>query len=517
MCKGEETVKLDHESVLKRLEEVASAEYPYPRPEFIKPKDGSERIHLTSSKNLRPVLISMALFLGKLIRPHLTILFGILAYFFRSAQCATVAVLCAGWVWMDDPFFLHHMTDGRLGGLGGGGRRDKIAKDGFFCKDSPRNDRVRDVLAKFVGYRPTSYFCSGDLLTLMPFLLFKGSKGGKVPYKRYWVRVPAAPAPDGDDGPAKRPAGDNTDEAVALDVVFPSKGYRADKPTFLVLHGLNGGSTEPYVLDLARRATKEGHAFAVMVNRGLMKTPLRGNDSFHGARTSDVGCAVDALLHALRGESTRQSSPVESKIVMVGFSMGGIIAANYTAKSKGRSGLAGAVCFSGTLCSEKMLVDCPAAKHSLSVWQPALAWGLKATIIKPQMPRFARNAGITPRQVEDARTVVDIDSRLVCACHKYAEVRDYYEDMSAGGRGDDEGIQRLRGAAVPLLAVHAIDDPIAIYEVALADEIPKTENVMLLATKHGGHIGWPTGMFPSVNRWGFMMDVAMDFAAAIVS
>lgn len=513
----DEAVKLDHESVLERLEKVASADYPYPKPEFIKPKDESERIHLTSGKNLRPVFIGMASFLGKLIRPPLMILLWIMAYFLQSARCATLAALCAGWVWMDDPFFLHYATDGRLGGLGGGGRRGKVAKDGFFCKDSPRNNRIRNALVKFVGYRPTPYFCSGDLLTLMPFLLFKGSKGGKVPYRRYWVKVPVAPAPDGDGGPAKRPEGEDTDEAVALDIAFPPGGYRSDKPTFLILHGLNGGSTEPYVLDLARRGTREGHTVAVMVSRGLMKTPLRGDDSFHGARTSDVGCAVDALLHALRGESTRQSTPIESKIVLVGFSMGGIVAANYAAKSKDRSGLAGAVCFSGTLCSEKMLADCPAARHSLKVWQPALAWGLKATIIKPYMPQFARRAGLTPQMVEGVRTVVDIDTQLVCAHHKYARVQDYYEDMSAGGRGDAEGIERLKGAAVPVLAVHAIDDPIAIYEVALADEIPKTDNVMLLATRHGGHIGWPTGMSPSANRWGFMMDVAMDFAAAVVA
>ena len=75
--------------------------------------------------------------------------------------------------------------------------------------------------------------------------------------------------PDGENGPDKKPTGKDDDEAVALDVVFPKQGYQPDKPTFLILHGLNGGSTEPYVLDLARRATREGHTVAVMINRGL--------------------------------------------------------------------------------------------------------------------------------------------------------------------------------------------------------------------------------------------------------
>ena len=61
--------------------------------------------------------------------------------------------------------------------------------------------------------------------------------------------------------------------------------------------------------------------------------------------------------------------------------------------------------------------------------------------------------------------------------------------MSAGGRGDAAGLERLSSARVPLLVVHAIDDPIAPFEVALAEEIAATKNVLLLATKHGGHIG----------------------------
>mmetsp|Transcript_48907 Transcript_48907/g.55397 ORF Transcript_48907/g.55397 Transcript_48907/m.55397 type:complete len:172 (-) Transcript_48907:40-555(-) len=162
-----------------------------------------------------------------------------------------------------------------------------------------------------------------------------------------------------------------------------------------------------------------------------------------------------------------------------------------------------------------MLVNSPAAQHSIKIWQPALAWGLKASIIKPLMPKFVKR-DITMDDVENVQTVIDIDTDLVCKYHGYKTVHDYYEDMSAGGLGDIKGINRLKGTKVPLLAVHAIDDPIAIYEVTLQNEIENTDNVMLLATKHGGHIGWPTGWFPSKNRWNFMIDIAMDYASEII-
>lgn len=518
----ESTAATDHESVLKRLEEVTSAEYPFPMPERVKPpKD--QRINITSMANLKPLLGSLVVFFLNVNCPILAVVGSVLAVVWSGSTAGTVfgaiSLVCATRTAMD-PFVVHFATNGRFGGLGRGGNckttglPNNIAKEGFFGNfKNSLNERVRNRLKRFVRYVPTPYLFSGDLLTMGPFLMFKGSVGGRVNYHRYWVRVPAAPAPDGDSGPTKKappPGTDEAVEAVALDIVFPKEGHRNDKPTFLVLHGLNGGSTEPYVLDLARRAPKEGHTVAVMINRGLMKTPMRGDDVFHGARTSDVGCAVDALNKALYGTS-RFDGDSKSKIVLVGFSMGGIIAANYAAKSGPHSGLAGAVSFSGMLSVAKNLLDTPSAKHSQRVWQPALAWALKATIVKPNMGRFVKK-GLTLKDVEAVASVNDIDSELVCRYNGYPTVHDYYRDMSAGGAGDEHGLKRLNSAKVPLLAVHAIDDPIGIYESALADEVSKTDHVMLLATKHGGHIGWPIGLFPSKNRWNFMVDIALEFA-----
>lgn len=509
-----------HQAVLKRLAEVASTEYPFPMPERIKPPR-DQRINLTSTANLLPLLASVLRFLLNGVCPPLALVSTGLAVALGGTVWGALALVCWTRTLMD-PFVVHFWTDGRFGGLGRG-NRDAAPEGGFFCNTSNKvNQRIKSRLERFVEYVPTPYLCSGDLLTMGPFLMFKGSKGGRVNYQRYWVRVPAAPAPDGDHGPSKKvepgDADDDDDtEAVALDIAFPEKGHDPNKPTFLVLHGLNGGSTEPYVLDLARRAPREGHTVAVMINRGLMKTPLKGKHIFHGARTSDVGCAVEALHHALYGTSRfrggdNKASP--SRIVLVGFSMGGIIAANYAAKSGRDSGLAGAISFSGMLCVSKNLLDVPSTRHSELVWQPALAWALKATILKPSMGRFAHKK-ITRRDVEKVASVRDIDTDLVCRYNGYGTVYDYYEDMSAAGAGDGPGLKRLNNAAIPVLAVHAIDDPIGVYESALQHEVPKTENVLLLATKHGGHIGWPSGIFPSQNRWNFMIEIALEFAAEV--
>jgi hypothetical protein len=66
------------------------------------------------------------------------------------------------------------------------------------------------------------------------------------------------------------------EEYVALDIAFPPQGHNASNPLYLVLHGLNGGSQEGYVLDLVHSRTQAGSTVVVMVARGLMDTPIQG-------------------------------------------------------------------------------------------------------------------------------------------------------------------------------------------------------------------------------------------------
>eukprot|EP00929_Paragymnodinium_shiwhaense_P060560 TRINITY_DN30232_c0_g1_i1.p1 TRINITY_DN30232_c0_g1~~TRINITY_DN30232_c0_g1_i1.p1 ORF type:complete len:539 (+),score=142.52 TRINITY_DN30232_c0_g1_i1:79-1695(+) len=504
--------------ILKRFEEVTTAEYPFERPEREKVPP-QQRLRLTSMRTLSPVVMSLLKMVVVQAAPVVLMLLAARVVLnicsgrgaFESYTSAMAFFVAASG--LKDGFFLHRITGGSYGSVGG-----SSAKQGFFCKDTEQNKRLMERLRPLLdAYTPVPYFWTGDLLTGMPFMLFKGSVGGRVQYVRRWIRVASAPAPDGPDGPKRVASGKDDDEACALDIKFPDSGYNPDKPVFLILHGLNGGSTETYVLDLVRKATKEGCTCAVLIARGLMKTPVRGEDIFHGARTSDVGAAVDALLYALDGEKRKPAGDgaPKARITLVGFSMGAIIAANYAAKAKDFSGLAGCVAFSGAICGSQTL-DSEQGKRGMGLWQPVLAWALKGTIVVHNMAKMVKK-GITVAAVEKISSVCEMDTKLVCKYHGYETVRDYYEDMSAGGRGDEAGKAKLAGAKTPLLSVHALDDPITPYQCCLAKAMPETEHCILMATTHGGHIGWPTGMSPSKRRFGFMVDVAMEFASAVAA
>lgn len=109
--------------------------------------------------------------------------------------------------------------------------------------------RCPTLTTPYVG---TPWLWNGDLRTGIPFLIFKSHPQS---YHRRWVDVEGG-------------------ECVALDIAFPPSGHDPTKAVVLVLHGLNGGSQEPYVIDLVEQCMKNGYTVAVMVARGLMNTPL---------------------------------------------------------------------------------------------------------------------------------------------------------------------------------------------------------------------------------------------------
>jgi predicted alpha/beta-fold hydrolase len=101
-----------------------------------------------------------------------------------------------------------------------------------------------------------------------------------------------------------------------------------------------------------------------MVARGLMDTPVRGWNVFHGARTTDI----EAVAHAVRKALGR-----DQILVGVGFSMGAIILSNYVAKSGLDCRLDAAMAVSGGLDLRENLSN----KRSTRLWQPLLAKGLR--------------------------------------------------------------------------------------------------------------------------------------------
>ena len=234
----------------------------------------------------------------------------------------------------------------------GGPEVPRFVKEGLYCDSS--NPLMRRVASEWPietrtytrEFGATPWMPTGDARTGLPFLIHSVAA---PKWTRVWV-----PTTDG--------------EVVALDFSFPSTGHDTTTPTYMVLHGLNGGSAEDYVMDFANRRNAEGSTVVVMVARGLMDLPVRGWNVFHGARVEDADIAAKTLRKALGPDQI---------LAGVGYSMGGVVIGNYVARSGTDCALDAAMAISGGLDMRNQYYY----ERAKRLWQPMLAKELRDVFV----------------------------------------------------------------------------------------------------------------------------------------
>lgn len=256
-----------------------------------------------------------------------------------------------------------------------------------------KNDRIQNIVdawpertrtySKVLGATP--WMPTGDSRTGLPFILNKIKKAPT--YHRLWLET-------------------HDHEYIALDVALPTngQGHSTEKPLYLVLHGLNGGSQEEYVMEFTHRRTAEGSTVVIMVARGLMDLPLKGWNMFHGARVDDAHSAATALQKVC-GE--------EQLLAGVGYSMGAIILSNYVARSGDNCALDAAVAISGGL-DMRFEHDFYRAQR---LWQPMLAQELRDTFLVNKWGERVRarlSLNDMKRSMRAAHVTVSDLVRIVC-------------------------------------------------------------------------------------------------------
>ena len=108
---------------------------------------------------------------------------------------------------------------------------------------------------------------------------------------------------------------------------------------------------------------------------------------------------------------------------------------------------------------------------------------------------------------------MEFDAATVVPFNGFADVDDYYRHMTLGHLGKE------RNVAVPLLHLHACDDPIIdcdTFAPYLHSGQPLPPNLHFLITRHGGHVGWSEGWMPWRHRWSFQNRAVFEFVEAAV-
>jgi len=187
-------------------------------------------------------------------------------------------------------------------------------------------------------------------------------------------------------------------------------------------------------------------------------------------------------------------------------------------------------------------------KRAQRLWQPILTSELRNTFVVGKWGERVRHR-LTKKQLKQlmrATHITEIDRTAVVAyngfeglmvCCRASRVyslsntycQHYYTEMSLLGdvplsEYESRALnsaRRINKVAVPLLILHALDDPLVTWETTAANRgllhptnVTRTGqgNLVVLLTKRGGHVGWPLGWMPSNDNWAFMNGAAVSFA-----
>lgn len=295
------------------------------------------------------------------------------------------------------------------------------------------------------GFRPPWWLRSAHLQTIFAPLL---RRSPALPLRRERIEL--------DDG-----------DFLDLDWTPGERG-----PVVLVLHGLEGSSSSPYVRGILEAARASGWRGAVLHFRGCSGEPNRLDRSYHSGDTGDLASVV-AVLRAREDVST---------MAAVGYSLGGNVLLKWLGERGTEAPLAAAVAVS--------------TPFVLSLAADRLAGGLSRVyqrrLIGEMCAKLRRKFadGDAPIDLDAAcasRDFWEFDDRVTAPLHGFDGVHDYYTRSSSR--------QYLPGIAIPTLILHARDDPFMTPDVVPSpDEL--SPSTRLEVSARGGHVGFVQGSLP---------------------
>lgn len=319
------------------------------------------------------------------------------------------------------------------------------------------------------------------------------------------------------------PEGAGTDKCEFIEA-DGNEVSQSDKDFLLLVAGLGGGSDDSYVRSMGAAALRSGRWDVGVVNMrscgGAPLTSPRFFSAFRGA-TDDVRLAIAHVRKQLRPGA---------KVAVVGWSNGATILNNALAEqaTTHKHGRQAYDADAGVTLACPL--NMPLASSNLqrffhkNVYDRAIAKSLSTKIAqwkdlfldeqgncKPVPAWEGLGDGKTfyadPKVLSgELRTIRGIDEAITRRCFGFDTVDDYYKHASSD--------QRLHAVDVPLMMINAADDPIAYLgpaaDLRLPAAIQSNDNLALVLTKEGGHLGWCDADKP----WGsstWIEKVTLDF------
>ncbi|KAK9743321.1 hypothetical protein RND81_03G232000 [Saponaria officinalis] len=276
---------------------------------------------------------------------------------------------------------------------------------------------------------------------------------------------------------------------LALDWLLSSDGGAAfvenkilrhdTTPIVVVIPGLTSDSDSAYLKHLAYNTAKCGRNVVVCNHRGLGGVSITSDCFYNAAWTEDIRVIIRHL----------HCEYPDAPLFIVGTSIGANVLVKYLGEEGEDVPIAGAVAI---CCPWDLLIGSRfiCRRFVQKFYDRALAIGLQgyAQLHEPRYTRLANWEGIAK-----SRSIRDFDNHATRIVGKYKTVDTYYRVSSSSSY--------VVNAAVPLLCISALDDPVCTSEAIPWDECRVNKNVVLATPQHGGHLAFFEGITASSIWW----------------
>ena len=235
--------------------------------------------------------------------------------------------------------------------------------------------------------------------------------------------------------------------------------------TILIIHGLEGSSSSPYVVRMASCALRAGFHVVRMNVRNCGGTEHLGNTLYHSGLTTDLR----AIIEELEG----------SAIYVVGFSMGGNIALKLLGEWGNRVPTK-----VKAVCAVSPPIDLKASALRLAQRRNRL---YERRFIRSLRQTLARKQASMPVKYNlsafaSIKSLVDFDDAYTAPEFGFRNAFEYYEQSSS-----KNCLDRI---CVPTLVIQAKDDPFIPFEMFAHPAFQENRNLTLLAPDCGGHVAF---------------------------
>lgn len=243
-------------------------------------------------------------------------------------------------------------------------------------------------------------------------------------------------------------------------------GVEPERPLVVLLHGLTGDVTSPYMQVSADNLLRLGHKVLRVNLRGAGASWQTCTRRYHAGRTDDLRDVLDGIA----------AHVPPSGAMAIGYSLGANILLKFLGEEGGQAPFRAAAAISAPIAL---------AAASRRIMAPRNL-GYQAYLLKRMRDEaFRANGDLDARAraaVREAKSVYEFDDRVVAPANGFTGAEDYYARSSAA---------RLLGAiAVPTLLVHSLDDPWIPPDDYARFAWPSNPNLVPLLSPAGGHVGF---------------------------